>query len=83
VVNPLNLKNLFPDEKENNVEVDFSQPPIYDLSDGEELDEIDEQMIEFEKSCEEVEALKKRRTKVEYALSRSLEASLPRLSSSP
>jgi len=48
---------------------------------SEELDEIDEQMIEIEKSCEEVEVLRKRRTGVEYALSRPLEASLPRLSS--
>ena len=30
------------DEIESNVEVNFSHPPIYDLSDGEELDKIDE-----------------------------------------
>jgi len=39
--------------------------------------------LKFKKSCGEVEVLRKRRTGVEYALSRSIEASLPRLSSTP
>jgi len=34
------LEEPSPSEIESNVEVDFSHPPIYDLSDGEKLDEI-------------------------------------------
>jgi len=63
------------------VEVKFSHPPIYDLSKGKELDKIVEQRIEIKRSCEEVEVLRKIRTG--YALSRPLEASLPKLSSTP
>ena len=64
-------------------EVNFSHPPYYDLSKGKGLDKIVEQRIEIKRSCEEVEVPRNRRTRVGYALSRSLEASLPRLSSTP
>ena len=64
-------------------EVNFSHPPYYDLSKGKGLDKIFEQRIEIKRSCEEVEVPRNRRTRVGYALSRSLEASLPRLPSTP
>ena len=64
-------------------EVNFSHPPYYDLSKGKGLDKIVEQRIEIKRSCEEVEVPRNRRTRVGYALSRSLEASLPRLPSTP
>ncbi|QHO46497.1 uncharacterized protein DS421_6g187950 [Arachis hypogaea] len=44
-------------------------------------DKIDKQRVEFENSCEEMEVLRRRR--MGYALSRSLEASLPKLSYIP
>ncbi|QHN76627.1 uncharacterized protein DS421_19g645540 [Arachis hypogaea] len=56
-----------PNEIESNVEVDFSQPPIYDLSDGEELDEIDEQRIGSEEAYEEVEINKEEHKGVKLA----------------
>jgi len=65
-----------PNEMESNVEVDFSQPPIYDLSDGEEVDEIDEQRVEIEESCQEVEVVKEEHKGVELA--RTLEIPLPK-----
>ena len=65
-----------PNEFESDVEVDFSQPPIYDLSDGEELDEVDEQRIENEEACEKVEAIKDENKGVE--LTSTLEIPLPK-----
>ncbi|QHN86212.1 uncharacterized protein DS421_16g544120 [Arachis hypogaea] len=65
-----------PNEIESDVEVDFSQPPIYDLSDGEELDEIDEQRIGSEEAYEEVEVVKEEHKGVE--LVRTLEIPLPK-----
>ena len=46
----LELEEPSPDEIESNVEVDFSQPHIYDLSDGEDLDELGEEALESEES---------------------------------
>jgi len=65
-----------PNEIESNVEVDFSQPPIYDLSDGEELDEIDEQRIGSEEVYEEVEINKEEHKGVKLAS--TLEIPLPK-----
>ena len=58
------------------MEVDFSQPPIYDLSDVEELEEVDEQRIENEEVYEEVEIDKEANKGVELA--RTLEIPLPK-----
>ncbi|XP_072055504.1 uncharacterized protein [Arachis hypogaea] len=77
------LEEPSPGAFENVVEVNFFHPPNYSLIKGKGLDSINEQRIELEKSCEEVEVLRNRRMGVEYALSRSLKASLPRLSSTP
>jgi len=48
--NPFELDGSFPIELEIDVEVDFTQPPIYDLSDGEELEEIGEEEFELEEA---------------------------------
>ena len=79
----LKFEEPSPDKIESNIEVELSQPHIYYLSDGEELDELGEEELESEESFQKVEVLRQGWTGVEYALSRSLETSLPRLPSTP
>lgn len=47
---PFELDESFPIELGIDVEVDFTQPPIYDLSDGEELEDIGEEACELEEA---------------------------------
>jgi len=89
---PLELDRSFPIELGIDIKEDFTQPPIYDLSDGEELEEIGNeeceleeawQEVELEEPCQVVEAPRRRWTGVECALSRSLETPLPKSPSNP
>ncbi|KAL4288541.1 hypothetical protein AHAS_Ahas19G0296500 [Arachis hypogaea] len=73
----LELKESSPIEFEADVEIDFTQPPTYDLSNGKELEEIGEENIQIEESCQVVEVSQKGRMGVEITLSRPLETSLP------
>jgi len=47
---PFELDESFPTKLGIDVEVDFTQPPRYDLSDGEELEEIGEEECELEEA---------------------------------
>ena len=56
-----------PSEYEDDMEVDFSQPPTYDLSDGEELEDFDQDAVEIEEVCREVEEFTEEHKGVEPA----------------
>ncbi|QHN76649.1 uncharacterized protein DS421_19g645740 [Arachis hypogaea] len=89
---PFELDGSFPIELGIDVEVDFSQTSIYNLSDGKEIEDNGEEAceleeawreVEFEEPCQVVETPRRGWTGVEFALSRSLETPLPKLSSNP
>ncbi|KAL4293824.1 hypothetical protein AHAS_Ahas18G0166700 [Arachis hypogaea] len=80
------------EELEEMGQVDFTKPPIYDLNDGEELEDIGEeeceleeawQEVELEEPCQVVEASRRGWKGVERALSRSLGTPPPKLPSNP
>jgi len=89
---PFEFEESFPNLSRFNDEVDFTLPPIYDESNGEEIEEIGEKGCkleeawhdeEFEEPRQVVETFRRRWTGVEHALSRSLGTPPPNSSSNP
>ncbi|XP_072055567.1 uncharacterized protein [Arachis hypogaea] len=63
-------------EYEDDAEVDFSQPPIYDSSDEEDINDFDQDMVKVEEICKEVEEFTEDHKGVE--LVEPLETPIPR-----
>jgi len=63
-------------EYEDDVEVDFSQPPTYDLSDEEEIEDFDQDKVTIEEVCQEMKEFTEEYKEVELA--EPLETPLPR-----
>jgi len=63
-------------EYEDVVEVDFSQPPTYDLSDEEEIEDFDQDVVAVEEVYKEVELFTEKYKEVELEI--PLETPLPR-----
>nr|XP_025628060.1 uncharacterized protein LOC112721204 [Arachis hypogaea] len=89
---PFEFEESFPNLLRLDNEVDFTRPPIYDESDGEEIEEIGEEEGEpkeawhegeLEEPYQVVETSRKGWTGVEHTLSRSLAIPLPNSSSDP
>ncbi|XP_072082111.1 uncharacterized protein [Arachis hypogaea] len=66
----------YPSEYEDDVEVDFSQPPTYDLSDEEDIEDFDQDAVAVEKFCKEMEEFTEEYKGVE--LTEPLETPIPR-----
>ena len=51
----LEPEESYPSEYEDDVEVDLSQPPTYELSDEEDIEDFDQDAVAVEEFCKEVE----------------------------
>ena len=70
------IEEPYPSEYEEDAEVDFSQPPAYDLSDEEDIEDFDQDDVTFEEFCKEVEKFTEEHKGVE--LTEPLETPIPR-----